>query len=144
MLTFLLRNLELIFTAAGLLVILGITQLVHPAGFNSWEVAAITSILVGVIHGVLFWVVRQRQRLVRRHALEDAKRMLRDIIINQLAIIRIDAELQNLAAKSDTVAAFKRLEAAVDIIDEALNNISEESLARWRSRYDVPTPPFAE
>ena len=63
---------------------------------------------------------------------------------NQLAIIRIDAELQNLAAKSDTVAAFNRLEAAVDIIDEALNNISEESLARWRSRYDVPTPPFAE
>lgn len=106
--------------------------------------AAITAIVVGVIHGVLFWIVRQRQRLVRRHALEDAKRMLRDIVVNQLAIIRIDAELQNAFVKSDTAAALGRLEKAIDIINDALSDISEESLARWRSRYDFPTPPFAE
>lgn len=141
---FFLRNLELIFTAAGLLVIAGVTLLVHPAGVGPWTVAAITAIMVGIIHGVLFWVVRQRQRLVRLDALNDTQQMLRDVVINQLAIIRLNAELQNQTNRSDTVVAIARLEKAMTTIDQTLNDISEESLSRWRSRYNFPSTPFTK
>jgi hypothetical protein len=140
----LLRHLELIFTAAGLLVIVGVTLLVHPTGVGPWTVAAITATVVGLIHGALFWIVRQRQRLVRLDALNDTQRMLRDVVINQLAIIRINAELQNQTGRGDTVVAIARLEKAMATIDQTLNDISEESLSRWRSRYNFPTTPFTK
>ena len=54
----LLNYLELIFTAAGIGVIFLITALIHPQGMSSWQVAGITATAVGVIHGVLFWIVR--------------------------------------------------------------------------------------
>ena len=141
---FLLRNLELIFTLAGLLVIFGVTWLVHPPSMTPWAVAAITATVVSIIHGSLFWAVRHRQRLVRRDALADAQRMLRDIVMNQQAIIRINADLQNSAARNDTAVAFARLEKAMNVIDLTLNELSEESLSRWRSRYNFSTPPFAK
>jgi len=74
MMNFLLRYLELVFTAAGLLVIFGVTALVHPQGIDASTVAAITATLVGVVHGVLFWAVRHRQRLARQHAFSETKK----------------------------------------------------------------------
>ena len=100
--------------------------------------------LVSIIHGALFWAVRHRQRLVRREALADTQKMLRDVVINQLAIIRINAELQNIPARQNTAAAVARLEKAMGIIDLTLSDISEESLACWRSRYNFPEPTYAK
>jgi uncharacterized membrane protein YcjF (UPF0283 family) len=138
-----LRYLELIFTAAGVVVILGVTWLIHPSGVSPWTVAAITATLVGIIHGILFWVVRQRQRLARLEALNETQRMLRDVVINQLAVIRINAEMQSLSARTDTKAALARLETAMQKIDLTLNDISEESIARWRTRYNFPPSPYS-
>jgi divalent metal cation (Fe/Co/Zn/Cd) transporter len=143
MLNFILRYLELIFTAAGLLVIFGVTAWFHPEGFDAPTVAAITATAVGVIHGVLFWAVRHRQRLVRRLALAEAQKMLRDVVMNQLAVIRLNVELQDVPGLHDSTAAFARFEQAIDTIDRTLDELSEESVARWRSHYQLAAPPFS-
>jgi hypothetical protein len=131
----LLRHLELILTAAGLLVIFGATALVHPAGTSSWTVAAITAISVGVLHGVLFWVVRQRQRQIREVALAETERMLRDVVANQLAVIRLSIGMPDDPASAPTRVAVDQIEKAILGIHETISDVSEESLARWHSRY---------
>jgi divalent metal cation (Fe/Co/Zn/Cd) transporter len=136
---FVLRYLELLFTVAGLAVIFGVTALIHPADTSPWAVAAVTAIAVGVIHGVLFWFVRHRQREVRRATLEETERMLRDVVINQLAIIRMSVDLQGTAASREPQLALQRVEGAIGVINSALINLSEESLSRWHARY-APSP----
>ena len=133
---FILRYLELIFTAIGLLVIFGVTALIRPAGTSAWVVAAISATSVGVIHGILFWLIRRRQRETRRVALLEVERMLRDIVLNQLAIIRISVELQHTPAVfKDPRLALENVEKAIDVIHTTLCELSEESLARWKSHY---------
>lgn len=129
------ENLELVLTTAGVLVIF----LVHfiwgeSAEANSWMLAAITATAVGIVHGAIFWVVRRRQRATRRHALADARRMLKDIVNNQLCVIQFTADLQSreqLAIKD----AHARISSSVQQINVTLNDISEESLSMWKGKY---------
>jgi membrane protein implicated in regulation of membrane protease activity len=132
---FVLRYLELIFTAAGLLVIFGATALVHPTGASNWAVAAVTATIVGVIHGVLFWIVRNRQRTLRAETIKQTEAMLRNVVMNQLSVIRLGVELQQIAPSADTKQAILKLGEAIDVIYDSIDGLSEESLARWQARY---------
>ncbi|HEX7631927.1 MAG TPA: hypothetical protein VF388_07330 [Lacunisphaera sp.] len=136
--SFFLRHLELFLTAAGLVVVFGATALFHPGNTNPWTIAAVTAVGVGVIHGVIFWVVRERQRAVRRSTLHETERMLRDIVINQLAIIRISVDLQQGDRRKPQLA-LQHVEQAIGKINSALTDLSEESLTRWRARYEHQT-----
>jgi len=131
----LLRHLELILTAAGLLVIFGVTALFQPAGTNPWSIAAIIAVGVGVVHGVLFWIVRQRQRQVRVAALVETERMLRDVVGNQLAVIRLGLALPDESGAAKTRVAFDQIEKAILAIHETVSDVSEDSLSKWQSRY---------
>jgi hypothetical protein len=134
-----LENLELILTAAGLLVIFAVHILWEDShGGGSWLLAAATAIAVGVIHGVIFWLVRRRQRQVRRLALKDAQRMLKDIVNNQLCLIQFTADLQT----ADPVVlqqARARIGASVQNIHRTLEGISEEALNLWKEKYSAAT-----
>jgi len=134
---FFLRHLELFLTAAGLVVIFGVTALFHPADTSPWTVATVTAVAVGVLHGFLFWLVRQRQRDVRRRALAETERMLRDVIINQLAVIRLTVDMQT---HPPVPASLDRIERAITVINHTLNGLSEESLTRWQERYHGSAP----
>jgi hypothetical protein len=103
-------------------------------------VAAITATAVGVIHGVLFWVVRQRQRCVRLATLDETQHMLRDVVLNQLAVIRLSLELHGQAGQPESRQALGRVESAIGVIDGALTGLSEESLRMWRARYENHSP----
>lgn len=131
------QNLELVLTAAGLLVIFGV-HFVGKSHGGSWMIAAITATAVGAIHGLIFWLVRSRQRHIRIRALEEAKRMLKDIVNNQLCIIQFSADLQSRDAAC-VKDAHSRISASVGHINSALNEISEESLDLWKKKY----PAFA-
>jgi len=61
------RQIELYLTAVGLLVILAVPQLFAES--SRMFVMALTAIGVGVVHGVLFCLVRRRQRLLRAEVL---------------------------------------------------------------------------
>jgi hypothetical protein len=129
-----LRHLELILTVAGLLVILGVPRILHVEGYSVAGIAAITAVLVGVLHGLIFWIVRARQRRVREAAFEDIGMMLRDVVRNNLSIIRVGLD-SLVQERPDVQQNLVGCEEAVQAISESLNELSEESLRRWNERY---------
>lgn len=62
-----LNHIELWLSGLGLLVIVAVPYLAAPPA-ATWQTAALTAIAVGVIHGVLFWVVRRRGEALRTRA----------------------------------------------------------------------------
>jgi NADH:ubiquinone oxidoreductase subunit 2 (subunit N) len=134
---FILRYLELIFTVAGLVVIFAAALVFSRVGASYWRVAAITATIVGVIHGILFWVVRRRQRAVRRAVIADVQAMLKDMINNQLAVILAMSELREARAE-ETRRASDYISRSVSAISGALQHMSDESLRSWLVKYRTP------
>jgi ABC-type Co2+ transport system permease subunit len=140
---FILRYLELTFTVAGLAVIFAAALLFARQGASYWRVAAITATIVGVIHGVLFWIVRRRQRAVRRAVIAEVQAMLKDMIDNQLAVILAMSELRE-ARVEETRRASDYISRSVSAISAALQHLSDESLHSWLVKYRTSdsAPPF--
>lgn len=124
---FFLDNLELILSLVGLLVIWSIPSFVFR-GHDIWKVTAATAITVGLLHGVIFWLVRRRQRKVRRESIKELQMMLRDVVNNQLTIIMASA------SRPDPKSV-ERVQNSVQRISDLLNTLSEESLSGWKERY---------
>ena len=133
---FLLNNIELCLSFLGLVVIFLMSYALHST-MDVWHTAAITSILVGALHGVLFWVIRRRQRIVRQRAIEDIREMLQDVVLNPLAAISVGTYLIEKKHPNITVNEryLCRIRCAVEEISLAMNTISDESLGMWKHRY---------
>lgn len=134
-----LRHLELLLTGLGLLVILLIGGLAARLGADVWLVTAITATVVGTLHGLLFWLVRRRQRLVRQQAIRQIREMLKDLVNNRLQGIKMLVYLtQSPHATPDKIAA--RLDQVQDLVKDIraiIDHISDESLQQWRSYYQT-------
>eukprot|EP01034_Spumella_vulgaris_P002105 gene2104-biopygen1865 len=130
-----LRHLELLLTFAGLAVIFLVTALVASDVTSEWQVAAITATLVGIVHGILFWVIRHRQRRVRAQAIKDMQGMLKDVINNQLTVIQGMDFIRN-ENPDQAQRATDRIARSVTSISDALQHLSDESLRAWRNKYN--------
>ena len=127
-------NLEIVLTFAGLGVIFMMAGLLHA--FDYWHVIAVTAMAVGVVHGLLFWYVRRRQRLVRRELISAMRPMLADRIKNPLAVLLMavtegEANDRTNEEREVVVAA---LSAARDI-SATLDLLSLDSLHKWQHQY---------
>ena len=131
----LIENLELVLTCGGLLVILAVALLLDAGSPVYWPVIASTTAGAGVFHGVIFWLIRRRQRDVRRKTLAEAQQMLKDVINNQLAVIQMSRETTSPDDIHATTRTNERVLNAIGRIADALNDISEESLKRWHSKH---------
>src|SRR6185312_5378322 len=60
-----------------------------PAESVYWKVAGITALVVGALHGVIFWLVRRRQRHIRVETLQDVRTMLADVVNSDLQVITL-------------------------------------------------------
>lgn len=129
----LLRHLELYLSAAGLIVVIAATTLLKGIGYDPWIVGTITAVLVGVIHGIIFWLVRRRQQAVRLATIREIQSMLQDLINNQLTIIETAAHLSGLPLAENLHRS--HITNSVQKISSALQELSEESLHRWKQRY---------
>jgi len=129
-----LRNIELFLSGLGLIVIVVVPNLIQIESLSRWQVTAITATLVGVIHGIIFWLIRRRQRLVRNEAISEVREMLKDIVNNNLAVIALSSQLYGSDAHKAQVS-IEQTKKAVENISRALDTVSEESLRRWRSKY---------
>lgn len=118
---------ELWLSAAGVAVILLLPRLLGATRGNYWRATAITAIAVGVLHGLIFWSVRRRQRAVREKTLAEAHAMLRDGIQKQVAaLLTMDARA--------TEDQRKRLDGVFDsmiLLDHMLDSLSSERLRAW-------------
>lgn len=127
-----LDNLELWLTGAGLAVIVAVPSAIGTMPASYWHVIAITAVLVGIVHGLLFWLVRRRQRLVRRATLFAARGMLRDVVNNRLQVLLLGLET---ATPGLDALALRDARAGVEHVSALLGTLSEESLRRWEERY---------
>lgn len=122
-----LNHIELWLSAAGVAVILLIGGLLGGSGVGRWQVTAYTAIAVGVLHGIIFWVVRRRQRRVREKTLAEAHAMLRDSIQKQVAaLLTMDARASEEQRR--------RLDGVFDslvLLDHLLDSLSSERLRAW-------------
>jgi uncharacterized protein HemX len=130
-----LRNIELWLSLAGLVVILGVPAVVVPERLDAfWKVAAITAIGVGLLHGILFWTVRRRQRTVREEAIAEIREMLADRVKNHLAVLHMylpdEGEDARLAQQE-----LDGMYESIDEIAEQMDTISEKSIQEWRGHY---------
>ncbi|HXC24751.1 MAG TPA: hypothetical protein VNU46_02470 [Gemmatimonadaceae bacterium] len=124
------NNIELYLTTVGVIICFAIPVLfgVH----NYWQVLAITAVGISILHGVLFWVVRRRQRRLRQELIEAMRPMLSDRIKNLLTVVLMAA-----TERSEMMDA-ARVEAAITAADEitaTLDQLSLESVRRWHRHY---------
>ena len=77
-----LANIELWLSGVALLIILIVPAMFYSGQHDVWKITAITAIGVGTLHGIIFWLVRRRQRLVRNEAIGEIRAMLTDTVNN--------------------------------------------------------------
>jgi hypothetical protein len=122
-----LNHIELWLSAAGVAVILLVPGLLDLEGTNPWRATALTATAVGVLHGMIFWAVRRRQRAVRERTLLEARAMLSESIQKQVAaLLTMDARA--------TQEQRKRLDGVFDsliLLDHLLDSLSSEGLRAW-------------
>ena len=114
----LLRYLELILTAVGVLVIFLIFAIFRDT--TPWKAAAICAVVVGVVHGVIFYLVRARQRKARSEEVFSIRGMLDDMVNDQLSVV--------LYPNEENDGWRVRAQHAVWEIQARLNFIEAESL----------------
>lgn len=126
--TRLLRYIELILTAAGLVIIFALVAALPDSASNKWFIVACVAVVVGALHGAIFFLVRNRQRKVREEAIAEVSAMLQDMINNQMTVIR------NFAG-SDDAKLREVSDKAVMNISLIVGTLSEDSLRSWKERY---------
>lgn len=129
----LLRHIELYFTALGLLVIFTVPLFFAPDARAA--TIAVTAVLVGVIHGALFWLVRRRQRTIRAAVIEDLQMMLKDRINNKLQVVLVRAVTREHESSAENHARLQEVSEAVLDVSQLLDRLSIESLSAWQKHY---------
>lgn len=129
---FLINNIELVLSTAGLAVIWFVPELI-AGGHDTWQVTAFTATAVGLLHGVIFWVIRRRQRSIRNKAISEIQMMLKDQINSQLTVINLSAEQAKEGVSRDD--RLRQVQETSVKISKMLAGISDESLRRWQGRY---------
>jgi hypothetical protein len=132
------NHIELWLSAAGLVVV-WIVTLALP-GVEPWKVAAITALGVSVVHGVLFWTVRRRQRLAQARVIHEIREMLTDQVKNQLAVIATALPASSL---SEYAEQLHDVTESVDAIGEMMDGLTIETLREWKATYSNASAHYA-
>ena len=115
----LLRYLELVLTAAGVVVVAVVFAIFRDV--SAWKAATIAAVAVGVLHGSIFFAVRAAQRRARRQAVRQIRETFENLIRNKLQVVLFAAEVPS----GDWRPAAQR---AVEEIQESLERIDAEPL----------------
>lgn len=118
-----LQYLELILTGAGVGVVVLVFAIFH--NIQPWKAAAIAAIAVGVIHGIIFFLVRSAQRRARNQAVRSIRNTFDDLVRNKLQVVLFATEIQD----EDWRPAAQR---AVQEIQNSLRRIEAESFTASR------------
>lgn len=127
------NHIELWLSSVALVLIFGIPAVAGPSGVDFWRLTAIIAIAVGTIHGVIFWVVRRRQRQIRRDSIRKIQQMLADVVKNRLTAI--DMYLPEGEDPEMVRQEVEGIQTSIREIAEHVDNLSEETLEDWEETY---------
>ncbi len=111
------RHIELWLSAVGVVVAFTVPT-VLGSGVDFWKAVAVTSLVVGFLHGIVFWTVRRRQTGEREQTIREAREMLRG-----LAWSRVDGG--GSVPETSQRHTF-------DEVNRLVEALTEERLAQWR------------
>ena len=86
----LLRYLELVLTFVGVMVVAVVFAIFRDGA--PWKPAAVCAVAVGIIHGLIFYIVRSRQRKARNSEVFSIRGMLEDMVNNRLDVVLYPTE----------------------------------------------------
>jgi hypothetical protein len=135
----LMHNLELYLMGVSVAIAVAL-PLAIEVGTNDQELA-VTALAACVLQGVAYWILRRRYRRIRRELIAELRAMLKDRINNHLTIV-----LMSVTQRRDSrISQSERelLQAAVGAtasVSRVLDELSMESLSRWKAKYQMETP----
>jgi hypothetical protein len=128
------NHIELWLSGAALVLIFGIPVAVGPGELQFWRLTALVAVAVGTLHGVIFWVVRRRQRKIRQQSIRDIQAMLADVVKNRLTAI--DMYLPEADDPEMVRQEVEGVRASIQEIAEEVDSLSEETLQAWEEKYE--------
>jgi hypothetical protein len=118
----LLQYLELILTAAGVLVVVLVFAIFREV--SAWKAATIAAVAVGVLHGSIFFAVRSAQRRARRQAVQQIRQTFDNLIRNKLQVVLFATEVPGGDWRPAAQRAVEEIQTSLDRIDaEAMRGI---------------------
>jgi hypothetical protein len=133
------RNLELYLMGFSVAMALAIPFAIE-VGTNEQELA-ITALAACVLQGLVFWSLRRRYRRVRAEVIAELRAMLQDRINNYLTVVLMSVtqrrDAQTSSAERELLQAAIAATAAVSRV---LEELSIESLRRWKAHYQMDEP----
>jgi hypothetical protein len=128
------NHIELWLSGVALVLIFGIPGILGPGELQFWRLTALVAVAVGTLHGVLFWVVRRRQRKIRQQSIREIQAMLADVVKNRLTAI--DMYLPEAEDPEMVRQQVEGIRASIREIAEEVDSLSEETLQAWEEKYD--------
>ena len=127
-------HLELYLSAVALAVALTV-PLALELGTNTEELAG-AALAACVLQGWLHWLLRRRAARVRRELIAEVRGLLRDRINNHLQVVMFSlaGSRNSAAADPDRVLLALAMD-AVAAVSRTLDELSTDSLRRWREHY---------
>jgi hypothetical protein len=133
-----LRNLELYLMALSVVVALAL-PLAIEVGTNDQELA-VTALAACIFQGLVFWVMRRRYRRVRRQMIAELRAMLKDRINNHLTVVLMSVSQRRRSPTSENERELLQMAiAATAAVSRVLEELSVESLGRWKAKYRLET-----
>jgi hypothetical protein len=115
-----------------------VRPLAIEVGTNDQELA-VTALLACVFQGLVLWLMRRRVRRLRREMIAELRAMLKDRINNYLTIVLMSVTQRRDAR--NPVSERELLESAIaatNAVSQVLEELSVESLRRWKAKYQLP------
>jgi hypothetical protein len=129
-------HLELYLSGLALAVAL-VVPLALELGTNAQELAG-AALAACVLQGWLHWLLRRRAARVRRELIAEVRGLLRDRINNHLQVVMLSLAGGGTAAGAGPDRALLALAMdAIASVSRTLDELSTDSLHRWRERYAV-------
>lgn len=134
--SFLLKYIELLLAGIGIIMMFLVPYLLIPETQNIWKFVALAGVIITIIHGFLIWIVRRRQRFIRREVIDDVKLVLQDRIYNNLTKISMGTSPFKAGIKSNGANQQQRIiDDSIKEISSLLENLSEDDLDLWKHKY---------
>lgn len=129
----------LLVCAAALQIIWLVSAVLAPPGAVFWRFAALTALVVALLHGFLFWMIRHRQQALeaqaaaeRTRAIAEIREQLSDVVGNHLAVIGLALQQDE---GGDVLEHLEAIRTSVSGIARQVDGLSEESLQHWQNAY---------
>lgn len=112
-----------------------VVPLALELGTDTQELAG-AALAACVLQGWLHWLLRRRATRVRRELIAEVRGLLRDRINNQLQVVMFSLAGSRDSAATDPDRVLLALAIdAVAAVSRTLDELSTDSLRRWRERY---------